>query len=166
MILLAECIIGCILFGITIVVSVLKNKLFWLHEYAPSVQEKFLSLHPEYRPANKKENIVNILIKKIIVMLIFIILLLFMVYIAGARNFTDGFYYCCIIWFSVDCFDVIVLDLGILANWKKVRLPGTEDMDKEYRSNIRKSIIDGLIGMLIGVVTAIIVGGIIASACG
>lgn len=55
MILLMECMIACVIFGIGIVGSVLKNKVFWLQEYAPVVQEKFLSLHPEYKVANKKE---------------------------------------------------------------------------------------------------------------
>ncbi|HJB94604.1 MAG TPA: hypothetical protein H9765_03130 [Candidatus Mediterraneibacter intestinigallinarum] len=58
-------------------------------------------------------------------------------------------------------FDVFVLDIGILANWKKCRLPGTEDMDEEYRSNNRKSIIDGFIGMAIGLIVALIVGGLV-----
>lgn len=162
MILFIECIIGCLVFGVGIVGSVLANKVFWLQEYAPSVQEKFLSLHPEYKPTDKKENILSIVIKKILACLLFILLLLFMVYIAGARRFTDGFWYCYIIWFVVNWFDVIVLDIGILANWKKCRLPGTEDMDKEYRSNNRKSVIDGFIGMAIGLVVALIVGGLVA----
>lgn len=161
MILLVECIVACLLFGAVIVGSILVNKVFWLQEYAPSVQEKFLSLHPEYKSANKKENIFIIAIKKIIVSLFFILILLFMVYIAGARNFTYGFLYCYIIWLTVNWFDVFVLDIVILANWKRVRLPGTEYMDKEYRSNNRKSIIDGFIGMAIGIVVAIIVGGLV-----
>ena len=156
-----ECIISCVLFGLVIVGSVLINKVFWLQEYAPSVQEKFLSLYPECRPADKKENIAGIVIKKIIACLLFVLILLLMVYIAGAKSFYDGFLYCYIIWLVVDWFDVFVLDLGILANWKKVRLPGTEDMDKEYRSNNRKSIIEGFIGMAIGIIIAVIVGGLV-----
>lgn len=161
MILFIECIIACLLFGVGIVGSVLVNKVFWLQEYAPSVQEKFLRLHPEYKPTDKKKNILSIIIKKTIASLLFILLLLFMVYIAGAKNFTDGFLYCYFIWFVVNWFDVVVLDIGILANWRKCRLPGTEDMNKEYRSNNRKSIIDGFIGMAIGLVIAIIVGGLV-----
>lgn len=162
MILFIECVIGCFVFGVGIVGSVLANKVFWLHEYAPSVQEKFLSLHPEYKPADKQENLLSIIIKKIVGCLLFTLILLLMVYIAGARSFIDGFLYCYIIWFVVNWFDVVVLDIAILANWKKCRLPGTEDMDKEYRSNNRKSIIDGFIGMVIGLVVALIVGALVA----
>lgn len=162
MILILECIIGCLIFGVGIVGSVLKNKVFWLQEYAPAVQERFLSLHPEYKPADKKENVLSVVVKKVIACLLFIVLLSFMVYIAGARNFKSGFCYCYIIWFVVNLFDVVVLDIGILAHWRKCRLPGTEDMDKEYRSNNRKSIIDGFAGMVIGIVVALIVGWILA----
>jgi len=162
MILFLECVIGCFLFGTGIVGSVLANKVFWLQEYAPSVQERFLSLHPEYKPVDKKGFTLKVISKKIIAGLLFVFLLLFMVYAAGARNFINGFCYCYIIWFTVNWFDVIVLDIGIFANWKKVRLPGTEDMDEEYRSNNRKSIMDGFIGMIIGILAAIIVGGLVA----
>ena len=160
MILIFECIISCILFGLSIVGSVLINKVFWLQEYAPSVQEKFLSLHPEYKPTDKKETVLSIVIKKVIACVLFVLILLLMVYIAGAKSFYDSFLYCYIIWLTVDWFDVFVLDIGILANWKKVRLPGTEDMDKEYRSNNRKSIMEGFIGMAIGLIVAVVVGGL------
>ena len=60
----------------------------------------------------------------------------------------------------MNLFDVVVLDIGILAHWKKCRLPGTEDMDEEYKSNYRKSIVDGFAGIVIGLVVALVVGWI------
>lgn len=161
MILFIECIIACVIFGIGIVGSVLSNKVLWLPEYAPAVQEKFLSLHPEYKVTDKKESLLGLVVKKITVCLLFTAILLLMVYISGARNFINGFVNCYIIWFVVNWFDVFILDMGILANWKKCRLPGTEDMDKEYRSNNRKSVIDGFFGMAIGLVVALAVGGLV-----
>ncbi|MBP3414107.1 MAG: hypothetical protein J6L81_02770 [Clostridia bacterium] len=56
----------------------------------------------------------------------------------------------------------MVLDIGVFAKWKKVRLPGTEDMDKEYASNAWKSIKDGFFGILIGLPVACLCGVIIA----
>lgn len=160
MILFVECIIACAIFGIGIVGSVLANKVIWLQEYAPAVQERFLSLHPEYKVADKKESLPGLIAKKIAACLVFVAVLLFMVYLSGARNFINGFVNCYIIWFVVDWFDVFVLDLWILAKWKKCRLPGTEDMDQEYRSNNRKSVIEGFVGMAIGLVVAVVVGGL------
>ena len=160
MILFIECIIACAIFGIGIVGSVLAKKELWLQEYAPAVQEKFLSLHPEYKIPDKKESFPRLIVKKIIVCLVFVAILLFMVYLSGARDFINGFVNCYIIWFVENCFDVFILDLLILAKWKKCRLPGTEDMDKEYRSNNRKSVIEGFVGMAIGLVVALAVGGL------
>lgn len=161
MILLYECIICCVIFGIAIVGSVLLKKEFWLQDYAPAVQERYKELHPDYKPTEKKREIVNLVVKKILVCIIFIGILLFMVWLAGAKNFLTGFLYCYIIWFAVNLFDVVVLDIGILAHWKKVRLPGTEYMDQEYRSNYKKCVIDGFYGMVIGLVVSVIVGGLV-----
>ena len=82
-------------------------------------------------------------------------------YYRSKEFYINGFVNCYIIWFVVNWFDVFVLDIWILANWKKCRLPGTEHMDKEYRANNRKSIIDGFFGMAIGLVAALAVGGLI-----
>ena len=162
MILFVECVIGCLLFGVGIVGSVLVNKTMWLHEYAPPVREKFLRLHPEYKMPAQKMKGVGLVVAKVTACLSFVILLSIMVYIAGAKDFTSAFKKSYTIWSAVNWFDVFVLDIGILANWKKVRLPGTEDMDKEYHSNIRKSVIEGFIGAGIGIVVSIIVGYVIA----
>ena len=86
MVLFIECIIACVIFGIGIVGSVLSNKVFWLSEYAPAVQAKFLSLHPEYKVTDKKESLLGLIVKKITVCLLFAAVLLLMVYISGARN--------------------------------------------------------------------------------
>ena len=163
MILFLECVIGCILFGVGVVGSVLINKTMWLHEYAPAVREEFLRQHPEHVESPQKSNGIGLIVAKIIVCLIFIVLLSVMVYIAGAKDFASAFGKCYIIWSAVNWFDVFVLDMGILAHWKKVRLPGTEDMDQEYRSNNRKSVIEGFAGAGIGIVISIIVGYIIAA---
>lgn len=91
MILFIECIVACAIFGVGIIGSVLANKVFWLQEYSPAVQEKFLSLHPEYKPTDKKESLLRLIVKKVIACLLFIFVLLLMVYIARARNFINGF---------------------------------------------------------------------------
>ena len=165
MILLIECIVGCLIFGAAVVGSVLINKTLWLHEYAPAVQEEFLRLHPEYQETKQKTDGVGLVAAKIITCLVFVVILSYMVYIAGARDFTSAFCKCYIIWSAVNWFDVFVLDLGILAHWKKVRLPGTEHRDKEYQSNNRKSIMEGFFGAGLGLVVSVIVGSVITLLC-
>lgn len=93
--------------------------------------------------------------------LIFLVLLAGMVYLAGAKAFVQGALYCYCIWFVVDVFDTLVLDLGIMVHWKKFRLSGTEDMDEEYKMLTKKSLMDGLYGCIIGIPTALLTGLII-----
>lgn len=165
MILLIECIAGCLVFGAAIVGSALVNKTLWLHEYAPAVRDEFLRLHPEYQATKQKAGGAGLIAAKLTACLIFVVLLSCMVYFAGARNFASAFCKCYIIWSAVNWFDVFILDLGVLAHWKKVRLPGTEHMDMEYCSNERKSVIEGFIGAGLGLVVSAIVGSMIALLC-
>lgn len=158
MILFLECIAACIIFGAAIVGSALINKTAWLHEYAPEVQKRFLEKNPDFKPKEKSRKMITLIIAKLTACAVFIAILSLLVHIAGADSFFTGFLYSYIIWFSVNLFDVIVLDIGIFAHWKKVRLAGTEDMDKEYRSNAVKSIKDGFFGIVIGLPAALICG--------
>ena len=57
-------------------------------------------------------------------------------------------------------YDLLVLDIGLFCHSKKTRIPGTEDMDKEYR-NPRHHIIGAGTGTIIGAVVALLSGGII-----
>ncbi|MGJ8770221.1 hypothetical protein [Clostridium botulinum] len=62
--------------------------------------------------------------------------------------------------FVVNIYDMIVLDICIFCHSKKTRIPGTEDMDKEYRSPWHH--IKGAgIGTIIGAVVALLSGGML-----
>ncbi|WP_315119870.1 hypothetical protein [uncultured Clostridium sp.] len=55
---------------------------------------------------------------------------------------------------------MLVLDIGIFCHSKKARIPGTEDMDKEYRSpwhHVRGAVY----GTIIGAVVALLAGGMV-----
>lgn len=161
MILAIECVAACIVFGAAIVGSTLCNKSAWLHEYAPEVQQRFLEKNPDFVMKEKKKQTVSLVCAKILMCLLFVAILTAMVYLAGADSFMKGTVYSYIIWTTVNIFDAIVLDIGIFAHWKKVRLPGTEDMDREYASNAKKSITDCLFGVLIGVPVCLLCGVLI-----
>ena len=51
-----------------------------------------------------------------------------------------------------------MIDLGLMVHWKKFRLPGTEDMDAEYKLLNKKSLLDGIAGCLIGIPIALLTG--------
>ena len=44
-------------------------------------------------------------------------------------------------------------------------MPGTEYMDGEYRSNDRKSVMEGFFGAELGLAVSVIAGGVIALLC-
>lgn len=161
MILALECAAGCVLFGAFIILSVLKNQKAWINEYPKAVQKRYIDLHPESEIKEPEGLSPRVIVKKLIACLIFLVLLVGMVFLAGAKSFMQGTLFCYCIWFAVNVFDTIVLDLGLMVHWKKCRLPGTEDMDKEYKTLTKKSIIDGLYGCIIGIPIALITGLII-----
>lgn len=165
MILVIECVAACVIFGAAIVGSVLLDKTAWLHEYSPAVQQRFLELNPDYVPKPKARQTAGLVLAKMAVCLLFTALLTGMAYLAGARDFPAGALCSYIIWTVVNIFDVLALDIGILAHWKKARLPGTEDMDAEYAANAGKSIKDGFWGVLIGLPVCCLCGGLVHLLC-
>lgn len=158
MILAVECVIGCILFGTFIILSVLKNQAAWINEYPESVQKRFIELHPDCTITEPEGLSPRVIARKMTVCLIFLLLLVGMVYFAGAESFLRGVLYGYCIWFVVNVFDTLVLDLGFMMHWRKCRLPGTEDMDKEYKLLAKKSLVDGLVGFIIGIPIALLTG--------
>lgn len=161
MVLAVECVIGCILFGTFIVISVLKNQAAWINEYPEPVQKRYIELHPDFEIREPEGLSPRVIVRKMTACLVFLILLSGMVYLAGAKSFMQGVLYCYCIWFVVNAFDTIVLDLGLMMHWKKCRLPGTEDMDEAYKLLKKKSLADGLYGCIIGIPIALLTGLII-----
>lgn len=162
MILAIECLAGCLIFGVVIILTLLKDKEFWLYEYPEPIQRRYIELHPDGKISEPEGFSLRVFLKKIAACLVFVVLLSDMVYLAGAGSFSEGCLFCYIIWFTVNLFDTLVLDLGLMVHWKKCRLEGTEDMDEEYKLLNRKSLIDGVYGCLIGIPVSLIVGGVIA----
>lgn len=158
MILLIECLAACVIFGAGIITSVLLKKEAWLRDYAPEVQQRFLEANPDCAGGDKKQKTVRLIVAKCLVSLLFAAILSALAYIAGARDFLKGSVYSYIIWSVVNVFDVIVLDILVFPHWRKIRLPGTEDMDREYAGNWKKHILEGIYGMLIGVPVACLCG--------
>ena len=165
MILAIECVVSCVLFGAFIILSVLKNQTEWINEYPEPVQKRYIELHPNSEIKEPEGLSPRVIIKKLFACLTFLILLVGMVYLAGAKSFMQGVLYCYCIWFVVNVFDTIVIDLGLMVHWKKCRLPGTEDMDKEYKLLTKKSLIDGLYGCIIGIPIALFTGLILFLIC-
>ena len=60
----------------------------------------------------------------------------------------------------MNIYDMIVLDWGIFCHSQKLRIPGTEDMDKEYKDklfHVRGAAIGCVLGLIVAVLSGCIV---------
>lgn len=106
------------------------NPLTFVSDYPPEIQDAY------YRTQNKEANRQNLnaimIVKKIVVLIVFMFLFAWMVHIAGAETFVEGLLLTYAYIIALFVWDTFFLDWVLFANIKKIRLPGTENMDKEY----------------------------------
>ena len=125
-----ECIIMMAVFGCLVFGMLLISPLTFISDYPPEIQERYY--HTQHKEASKAALTKIMIAKKIAALTAFALLFAWMAHIAGAVTFLGGLLtiYGYIIVLAV--FDTCVLDWLLFPNIKRVRLPGTEDMDKEY----------------------------------
>ncbi len=158
MILFVECVISCAVFTIIILPSLYKDPIKHIMSYPKEIRERVENL-PQYKDVIKGEEKRHLSIKLISV-LIFAILLAVVAYYSGAKNFKSAYIHVFILFFVVNIYDMIVLDIGLFCHSKRTRIPGTEDMDKEYK-NPWHHIRGAVIGIIIGTVVALLSGAIV-----
>ena len=83
---------------------------------------------------------------------------------AGANSFLSAILLSYGIWLVIDWYDCFFLDWVLFANIKRIRLPGTEHMDKEYHQK-KYHVIRSIMGMGLGLIPCILCGVIIMVAC-
>jgi len=114
---------------------------------------------PQYKYVIKVEEKRHLSVK-LIAVLIFVIVLAVVAYYSGAKNFKSAYIHVFILFFVVNIYDMIVLDIGLFCHSKRTRIPGTEDMDKEYK-NPWHHIKGAVIGIVIGTIVALLSGAIV-----
>ena len=62
-----------------------------------------------------------------------------------------------VLFLAVNIYDMLVLDWGVFCHSKKLRIPGTEDMEKEYKDYLFHFKCAAL-GTVIGLVVALLSG--------
>lgn len=80
---------------------------------------------------------------------------------AGATDFKTDFLYAYGLWLLVDWYDCFFLDWVLFANVKRIRLPGTEHMDKAYHQK-KYHVVRSVIGMALGLVPCLLCALIVA----
>jgi hypothetical protein len=151
--LIIEAVVCCILFTLLIIPRLLKDPVSCIMSYPPAIRKRVASL-PEYSAAFKVKSKIQITIK-IIFAVIISVLLGVIAYFSGAKTFFDAFVYVFALFFIVNVYDMVVLDIIFFCHSGKVIIKGTEDMTKEYKSP-KHHIISGLKGVLIGAAVSLV----------
>ena len=93
-------------------------------------------------------------------MFFFAVLLAIVAYLSGCRGFADTVFHVFMLFFLVNIYDMLVLDWCVFCHSKKLRIPGTEDMDTDYTDYLFH-VKGAMKGTIIGIVVALLSGGMI-----
>ena len=157
-VIIIEAIVLTLAFTAMILIPLMKNPVWWIADYPEDIQEEYFRTH-ERIPT--KFFSATVLLKKGMALLVALALLLVVVKLAGAYDFWSAFLLSYGLWLFIDWYDCFFLDWVLFANMKKVRLPGTEHMDKAYHQK-KYHFIQSLWGMIIGLIPCLIGAGIYA----
>ncbi len=155
MILFTECIVLCIAFTLIILPVQYKDPLKMIASYPPNIIKRVESL-PQYEGVIKKREKEHI-VKKIFGVFFFAIVLAVVAYLSGCREFGATSIHVFVLFLVVNVYDMVVLDWGVFCHSKKLRIPGTEDMDADYKDYLFHAK-GALIGTLIGVIVSLLAG--------
>lgn len=155
MILVIECVVLCIAFTLIILPAQYKDPMVMIMSYPPNVIKR-VEVLPQYAGCIKEKEKKHIS-KKIFGVFIFAILLAIVAYFSGCREFADTFVHVFMLFFVVNMYDMVVLDWGIFCHSQKLRIPGTEDMDKDYKDYLFHAK-GAMKGTVIGIIVAILSG--------
>nr|MBQ8252539.1 hypothetical protein [Lachnospiraceae bacterium] len=158
MILFMQCVVCCILFTLIILPAQYKDPLCMIASYPPAVRKRVEEL-PQYKDVIVKKEKKHFG-KKLFGVFLFAIVLAALAYVSGCRSFLETWMHVFTIFFVVNLYDMIVLDWGIFCHSKKLRIPGTEDMDREYKDKLFHVKGAG-IGCVLGVIVALLAGCIV-----
>ena len=158
MIIICETVIMTIAFTAMVMIPLVKNPVWWIHDYPKDIQEEYFKTH-ERVPSEFFSK--SALVKKGCALLVALVLMLVLMKMAGAYGFWSALALSYGIWLFIDWYDCFFLDWVLFANMKAVRLPGTEHMDKAYHQK-RYHFVQSLWGMLIGLIPCLIGAAIYA----
>lgn len=164
--LITVCIVTCVVYVAVMTILIAANKYFWIQEYPKAVREKYFELHPEKAKTGKGIYFLKLFLKKIIALGIYVIAILVIARTAQYSTIfiTESFTFCFIMWLVITIFEMLILDIGLIGHWKKLRLPGMEDMSREYCRIGKKTLLDGAAGLLFFLVVYIALFGVTMAA--
>lgn len=130
LIIFIECLVIAIPFSLMVVIMLNKDPANMVTNYPPEIQAEYY--RSQGIKVSKQKLTAKNYIAKSIFMVVALAVVVLLAYLAGARTFMDGFiasvFYC----LSLFVFDTFIIDWIFFPRVKRWRLPGTEQMDKEY----------------------------------
>lgn len=120
----------CLVFLFLVIGMLLISPLTFISDYPPEIQAEYY--RSQHKEAEKAKLTAIMKIKKIVVVAAFMFIFAWMLHIAGARTFLQGLLLSYLYMIILFAWDTFFLDWVLFANIRRLRLPGTEHMDKEY----------------------------------
>lgn len=121
-----------LLLGFTVLVfgMLFISPLTFISDYPPEIQAEYY--RSQHKEAAKEKLTWLMVLKKLLAVAAFLFLFAWMMHLAGAKTFWQGVGLTWVYMLCVFAWDTFFLDWVLFANIKRVRLPGTEHMDREY----------------------------------
>ncbi len=129
-VIIVELLIMFLAFGFLVIGLLMISPLTFISDYPPEIQETYYRTQKK-EAAKEKLNAI-MLVKKCVVIVAFMFVFAWMLHVAGAETFLQGLGLAYIYILALFVWDTFFLDWVLFANIKRIRLPGTENMDKEY----------------------------------
>lgn len=129
-VIILEVLIMFVLFALLVFGMLCISPLTFISDFPPEIQAEYY--RSQHKEAAKQKLTVIMKIKKAIAVLVFLFVFAWMLHIAGAQTFLQGLGLAYLFIFLLFAWDTFFLDWVLFANIKRIRLPGTEHMEKEY----------------------------------
>ena len=129
-VILVELGIMCLVFFVLVIGLLLISPLTFISDYPPEIQKQYYK--SQNKESVKEQMTFAMKIKKVVALIAFMFIFAWMLHIAGADSFIQGVLLSYLYMLVLFCWDTFFLDWVLFANIKRLRLPGTEEMEKEY----------------------------------
>ncbi len=125
-----ECVIMVAVFGFVVFGMLYISPLTFISDYPPEIQDEYY--RSQHKEKVKKTLSKIMVIKKVAALIVMMFLFAWMAHKAGAETFIQGLLAVYGYMIVLAVFDTCFLDWILFANIRRIRLPGTEHMEKEY----------------------------------
>lgn len=129
-VILVELGIMCLVFFVLVIGLLFISPLTFISDYPPEIQEQYYK--SQNKESVKEQMTLTMKIKKVVALIAFMFIFAWMLHIAGADSFIQGALLSYLYMLVLFAWDTFFLDWILFANIKRLRLPGTEHMEREY----------------------------------